>query len=157
MKKRYSTLCAFIALIMMACQALDSGNLVGPAGGFVFYDKGNYSAGWRYLECAPKNVGTGTWERAKQLCENYSHGGYDDWRLPDIDELEELLDDVHGWSMLNVGVYWSSTTESNSFAWGIQNGDSPTPKGNSYSNGNVQTPATYRKNGEYWVRPVRSF
>jgi formylglycine-generating enzyme required for sulfatase activity len=25
----------------------------GPAGGFVFYDKGSYSDGWRYLECSP--------------------------------------------------------------------------------------------------------
>jgi hypothetical protein len=26
---------------------------VGPGGGFVFYDAGNYSRGWRYLEVAP--------------------------------------------------------------------------------------------------------
>ena len=26
---------------------------VGPAGGWVFYDKGSYSDGWRYLEAAP--------------------------------------------------------------------------------------------------------
>jgi hypothetical protein len=25
----------------------------GPTGGFIFYDKGNYSGGWRYLEAAP--------------------------------------------------------------------------------------------------------
>ncbi len=30
----------------------------GPAGGFVFYDKGNYSDGWRYLEAAPKDQST---------------------------------------------------------------------------------------------------
>jgi hypothetical protein len=28
----------------------------GPAGGIVFYDKGNYSDGWRYLECAPAST-----------------------------------------------------------------------------------------------------
>ena len=27
----------------------------GPAGGWVFYDKGNYSEGWRYLEAAPED------------------------------------------------------------------------------------------------------
>ena len=29
----------------------------GPAGGLVFYDKGHYSDGWRYLEAAPEDVG----------------------------------------------------------------------------------------------------
>jgi hypothetical protein len=29
---------------------------VGPAGGWVFYDKGSYSDGWRYLEAAPASV-----------------------------------------------------------------------------------------------------
>lgn len=27
---------------------------IGPAGGYIFYDKGSYSAGWRYLEAAPE-------------------------------------------------------------------------------------------------------
>ena len=28
----------------------------GPAGGWIFYDKGSYSDGWRYLEAAPKET-----------------------------------------------------------------------------------------------------
>lgn len=28
----------------------------GPAGGFVFYDKGDYSDGWRYLEAAAEDM-----------------------------------------------------------------------------------------------------
>ena len=31
----------------------------GPAGGRVFYDKGSYSDGWRYLEAAPSDQSTG--------------------------------------------------------------------------------------------------
>jgi hypothetical protein len=29
----------------------------GPAGGLIFYDKGNNSGGWRYLEAAPADIG----------------------------------------------------------------------------------------------------
>ncbi|HPO50913.1 MAG TPA: DUF1566 domain-containing protein [Spirochaetota bacterium] len=31
---------------------------IGPAGGYLFYDKGSYSDGWRYLECAPTDQST---------------------------------------------------------------------------------------------------
>lgn len=139
---------------MTAC-ALDGGNVIGPAGGFVFYDKGSYSGGWRYLECAPENAGSGDWIKANQLCGDYSHGGYDNWRLPGKDELQNLIGGKHGF-MFNNGVYWSSSEEG-SYAWGIQNGDSATPDGGGSSSGNVQAPATYSKNDEYWARPVREF
>jgi uncharacterized repeat protein (TIGR02543 family) len=33
----------------------------GPAGGLIFYDKGSYSDGWRYLEAAPSDQSTGTY------------------------------------------------------------------------------------------------
>ncbi|MDR3172410.1 MAG: fibronectin type III domain-containing protein [Treponema sp.] len=33
----------------------------GPAGGLIFYDKGNDSGGWRYLEAAPSDVGPAQW------------------------------------------------------------------------------------------------
>jgi len=33
----------------------------GPAGGLVFYDKGEVSDGWRYMEAAPINTDAGQW------------------------------------------------------------------------------------------------
>ena len=47
---------------------------IGPAGGYIFYDKGSYSNGWRYLEAAPastewtgKQWGSyGTWIRGTE-------------------------------------------------------------------------------------------
>jgi len=35
-------------------------NTAGPAGGILFYDKGNYDGGWRFMEAASANV-NGTW------------------------------------------------------------------------------------------------
>jgi len=34
----------------------------GPAGGFIFYDKGKYSDGWRYMELAPEETEAGWME-----------------------------------------------------------------------------------------------
>jgi hypothetical protein len=135
MKKRFNVLWgALIALVMTACSALDGGDLVGPGGGFVFYDKGSYSDGWRYLEAAPESAGTGDWEKAVQLCEDYSHGGYADWYLPGKDELKELLDmrsSGHGSNITDYHrkeLFWSSDSdeEDSSLAWGTTTVSPPT-------------------------------
>jgi len=39
----------------------------GPAGGIVFYDKGNNSDGWRYMEVSPKYLGQTEWDNAKMF------------------------------------------------------------------------------------------
>lgn len=92
----------------------------GPAGGLVFYDKGNYTGGWRYLEAAPYDQGNGvTWAcystymgsndmgageantagvlaqcpdpgTAIFICANLSLGGFDNWYLPAYVELQQM-------------------------------------------------------------------
>jgi len=88
-----------IAVLFCAC-ALEGVNVIGPAGGFVFYDKGNYSDGWRYLECAPVDAGqvdmdnrsyTYDFVEIKKFCDDFLYNGYDDWRLPNDSELYTML------------------------------------------------------------------
>ena len=47
----------------------------GPAGGYVFYDKGSYSDGWRYLEAAPEDITlTATWHNNGENVETGANG-----------------------------------------------------------------------------------
>ena len=124
----------------------------GPAGGWIFYDKGYVSDGWRYLEAAPSDqsasaewdcagtsisgadgtaVGTGeqntidieavcaTVGTAADICANLSLGGYDDWFLPSLDELNLMYTNL---KVAGVGgfadyIYWSSSEELDTHAW----------------------------------------
>jgi predicted nucleic acid binding AN1-type Zn finger protein len=123
----------------------------GPAGGIVFYVKGSYSNGWRYLEAAPSDQstgtqwwnGSGTWSGAiggavgtgaantaaivatlgegsyaAKLCADLVFGGYDDWFLPSMDELNLMYVNLKqqnrgGFASTD---YWSSSELSNQFS-----------------------------------------
>lgn len=78
---------------------------------------------------------------------------YDDWYLPSIDELEEMLNvigpgseigPIGGFDEHNMPYYWSSTEANSSYAWLIF-----------YSGGYMLT--TSNKNISCRVRPIRSF
>lgn len=99
----------------------------GPSGGWVFYDKGSYSEGFRYLEAAPRDLDdTMSWNDAVEAAGRYSAGGFSDWRLPTKDELKWMYENLH---RQNIGgflsgddwsYYWSSSEISSSdsnYAW----------------------------------------
>ena len=69
-----------------------------------------------------------TWEEALSYCENLSLADYDDWRLPNRNELQSLVDDSQHDPSVNTtyfpntvsSQYWSSTTNVTffqSYAW----------------------------------------
>ena len=166
----------------------------GPSGGFVFYDKGFYSDGWRYLEAAPKDldcslvfgyyrlkntnqfvgnssfIGSGLYntqviveamdidgkaystssgeeveEYAARKCLDYEYGGFDDWFLPSLGELNLMYKNLYrkGLGSFASDYYWSSSEFNADYAW-KQNFSSGNQSGHGRYNGNR-------------VRPVRAF
>jgi len=86
---------------------------------------------------------TTTWQNALEYCENLSHGGEEDWRLPSRSELLSIVDysrrnpalymdssdgnDTNGNGFKNVAsqTYWSSTTDADNtnYAWSLRLND----------------------------------
>ncbi|MDR2417897.1 MAG: DUF1566 domain-containing protein [Treponema sp.] len=127
------------------------GGVPGLAGGYVFYDKGAYSDGWRYMECAPDNVGENvSWTIAKTLCDEYALNGYDDWDLPSIKELTLMYKNLHEKGMgnfvstgSNVDRHWSSEETKDGQAY--------------YFRFNSETTSSAYKSDSHNARPVRKF
>ncbi|QOY51863.1 Ig-like domain-containing protein [Candidatus Sulfurimonas baltica] len=91
---------------------------------------------------------TRTWSAAKTYCEDSTLGGYDDWYLPDVNELKKLADDISE----NIGVFNNTVS---GYFW-----SSETYDGNSnraldvrFNNGAVNH---YGKGNSDYVRCVRS-
>ncbi|MDR1901282.1 MAG: fibronectin type III domain-containing protein [Treponema sp.] len=146
---------------------------IGPGGGLVFYDKGNNSDGWRYLEAAPAsaefsavwglartsvsgtNTGIGTGKRnteilagrggtAAQRCRALNTGGCQDWFLPSKDELDLMYKNLKAKGLGGfTNYYWSSSEANSREAW-LQGFS----KGNQFN---------YTKGDVSSVRAVRAF
>jgi hypothetical protein len=118
----------------------------GQAGGIIFYDKGSYSVGWRYLEAWTADesgtyqwktsytttggtstaIGTGaanttamagTAHPAAERARNATYGGYDDWFLPSKDELNQMYIQRSVIGGFASDYYWSSSEYDYHYAW----------------------------------------
>ncbi|MCX5885618.1 MAG: DUF1566 domain-containing protein [Proteobacteria bacterium] len=99
-------------------------------------------------------TGYKTWNAAVYYCNNLTLCGYDDWRLPNVNELESLVNgaesnpatwlNTQGFTNVQANYYWSSTTNAYSTvsAWSVTMDD-----------GYV---GEYGKSSLYYVWPVRS-
>jgi len=70
-----------------------------------------------------------TWENAIDYCENLTLGGYDDWYLPNINQLYSITKEFRQQPSINpvfnyssLSHYWSSTTmvSNTSYAWSVE-------------------------------------
>ena len=112
----------------------------GPCGGIVFYDKGSYSDGWRYLEAAPlqdakellgpdygdsyvvlrNEIGCGYINTIRNIYDNkvtqyglaYNCGDLREWFIPSLNELKEMYKNrqLLG-GFLKGKQYWTSSKE----------------------------------------------
>lgn len=77
---------------------------IGPAGGLIFYIEGN-----NVYECS-RVLGETNWNMAKTLCNEYRGGGYNDWYLPNEDELNCIYKNLRESGKIPTDEwYWSST------------------------------------------------
>ncbi|MEO6131672.1 MAG: DUF1566 domain-containing protein, partial [Saprospiraceae bacterium] len=101
------------------------------------------TAGDHGLLASIKEVGNLDWETAKKVCEAYTTGTFNEWRLPTKAELNMVYLSRRYISVYTKGLYWSATEENRNNAW-AQN----------FENGNGNKT---NKSSKLAVRAVQSF
>jgi len=111
------------AIFLFSTCALEIANVIGPGGGYVFYDKGNYDGGWRYIECSPFDFGElkddsdDSIIKAMKLCEDHSGGWYSfPWELPEEAQLKKMLECFsYGLTRFSPDYYYLSVNKLNTY------------------------------------------
>ncbi len=127
---------------------------LGPAGGYIFYDKGTYSDEWRYLEAAPYGWYSGAvdplkdWMNALLVCADIEIQGFSDWELPSKQYLDLMYHNLHvlGLGSFTSGSYYSSTRYDDENVWSL--------------NFNIQYDGYWHDDNtslQRYVRPIRKF
>jgi hypothetical protein len=85
----------------------------GPGGGIVFVDERG-----AFMECS-EILGQYYWHGARSIAENYRGGGFTDWRLPTMQELNLMYQNLRRKKLGGMGdnVYWSSSEYGDGHAW----------------------------------------
>lgn len=84
----------------------------GPGGGLVFYAENG-----KYLECSD-NLGKATWRNALKLAKKYKGGGYDNWYLPNREELNYIYENLRKKDIItDTDNLWSSKEFDKNKAW----------------------------------------
>jgi hypothetical protein len=99
MKKTSEAVVAIMVVAMLAgtCSTAYCATAaeIGRDGRFIAYDDGTVLDTKTKLMWAAKDNGYDiNWANATSYCENYRAGGYTEWRMPTLDELEGLYDDA---------------------------------------------------------------
>ena len=124
-----ATMIATVAVYAIPCPATNVGGRPTPANEFTVNANGTAShsaTGLQWKLCNEGQTGTGctgiasamSWGQALQAAKNSSFAGFTDWRLPNRQELESLLDETCTSPAINVDVFpnakgdwtWTSTT-----------------------------------------------
>jgi len=114
MKKTFLIIISISAVFILNTCALEIANVIGPDGGYVFYDKGNYSYGWRYIQCSPYDFGElkdssdKSIESALKLCnENSAEWHKFGWELPTEAHMRKMLECFsYGLTKFSPGYYY---------------------------------------------------
>jgi len=117
------TLIIFPVILLLSACALEIANVIGPGGGYVYYDKGSYKGGWRYKECSPfdigelKDVGLKSLEKAVDLCKAQSEEYFTySWEIPDEADMKKILECLsYGLTRFSPDYYYLSANKTSHY------------------------------------------